>query len=385
METSGSVRRCPSHNIDDYTVNWYQNPNDFKPALPKTDRLNLIAILRHKLENNLELFGEMMVCNARSGTGRLPWSFGASTDHNIYVSAGNPFNPFGTRFYHATGLPNADGTPRLVGTPADIQLLPGVGVIPRDFRATRIYVDSEAYRAIGGLRGRFGNKWEGASGILFARNSTRDEEHGAVRESRLRAALTSADPTKAYNPFNYTFKLVPQTGNTTNPYLLMVDRPYSNLQSDTEDSPGAPMVNNINRDGRTRFRGNFGATWRKDRWTLGWFTTYYGTYVDTGASTTKEIYDVLGQPEYISVYDDSGGVRRYRYLVSAFASHSAYVNYAIPRQRRGGLLSGVALRFGVTNLADIEPPLADEAFGYRRGAGTTAKVRTFYPQLSKGF
>lgn len=144
-------------------------------------------------------------------------------------------------------------------------------------------------------------------------------------------------------------------------------------------------MNNINRDGRMRFRGNFGATWRKDRWTLGWFTTYYGTYVDTGASTTKEIYDVPGQPEYISVYDDSGGVRRYRYLVSAFATHSAYVNYAIPRQRRGGLPSGTSLRVGGNNLADIEPPLADEAFGYRRGAGTTAKGRTFYSQISKSF
>ncbi len=760
----GFRQTLPSHNIDDYTVNWYQNPNDFKPALPKTDRLNLMANLRHKLDNNLELFGEVMVYNARSVTGRLPWSFDASTDHNIYVSADNPFNPFGTRFYHATGLPNADGTPRLVGTPADVQLLPGVGVIPRDFRATRIYVDSEAYRAIGGLRGRFGKNWEWESGVLFSRNTTHDEEHGAVRESRLRAALTSSDPTKAFNPFNYTFKLVPQAGNTTNPYLLMVDKPYSNptalteslydnfvregrtqlaswdlkvngsvferfwggpigvafgaemrwedykdwrppyaglnpadapfngnpndptnlffgpnendfiavspnvnlyasrtiastfgevlvpivgrdnrksfvrsleltlaaraerfsdfgstvkpkfglnfrpndwillrstlassfrapnlvqtnttplqrsgntyndpyraevtglnrdssaspvifrqgsaslrpessrsltvglavsapfyrdltitvdywrikqrdviddvtgtaqlirdeelldgavqkalaagtplnqinlgsgtssyagnpqvvrdavtpadvaafntynagrpaatqrvpvgqvrsivtdyvnlsgrqvqgldfgfelrlpktrlgqgairgdaaylLQSDTEDNPGAPKVNNINRDGRTRFRGNFGATWRKDRWTLGWFTTYYGTYVDTGASTTKEIYDVLGQPDYISVYDDSGGVRRYRYLVSAFATHSAYVNYAFPRQRRGGLLSGVGLRLGVNNLADIEPPLADEAFGYRRGAGTTAKGRTFYSQISKAF
>ena len=157
------------------------------------------------------------------------------------------------------------------------------------------------------------------------------------------------------------------------------------LQSDTEDEPGAAKVNNINRDGRTRFRGNIGATWRKDRWTAGWFTTYYGSYVDTGTATTREIYDALGQPDYISVYVDSGNVTRYRYLVSPFATHSAYLNYAIPRQRRGGLFAGTAFRLGVNNVTDIEPPLADEDFGYRRGAGTTAKGRTFYAQITKNF
>ncbi len=759
----GFRQTLPSHNIDDFTVNWYQNPNDHKPALPKTDRLNLMGVMRHKLDENLELFGEFMAYNARSITGRLPSSFDASTDHNIYVSADNPFNPFGSRFYQAAGLPNADGTPRLAGTPADIQFLGGVGIIPRDFKPRRIIVDSEAYRAVGGLRGRLAHGWEWESAILYSRNTTHDEEHNAIRESRLRAALTSSDPTKAFNPFNYTFKLVPQA-STTNPYLLMVDKPYSNpaalteslydtfvregrtqlaswdlrvngsvfdrfwggpiglavgaemrwedykdwrppyaglnpasapyngnandptnlffgpnendflavspnvdlyasrtiasvfgevlvpvvsranrkplvrsleltiagraerfsdfgstakpkfgfnyrpndwillrstlaasfrapnlvqtnttplqrsgntyndpyrsevtglnrdsnatpvvlrqgsadlspessrsitvglavsapfyrdltvtvdywrikqkdviddvtgttqlirdeelldgavqkalaagtplnqinlgsgtaayagnpkvvrnavtaadladfaaynanrpaaqqrvpvggvksvvtdyinlagrevqgldvgfefrlpktrfgqaslrgdaaylLQSDTEDEPGAPKVNNINRDGRTRFRGNIGATWRKDRWTAGWFTTYYGTYVDTGTATTKEIYDALGKPDYISVYVDSGNVTRYRYLVSAFATHSAYVNYAVPRQRRGGIFSGTSFRLGVNNVTDIEPPLADEDFGYRRGAGTTAKGRTFYSQITKSF
>ena len=762
----GFRQTLPSHNIDDFTVNWFQNPNEFKPALPKTDRLNFTTFLRHKFGNRLEFFGELMAYNARSITGRLPSSFDASTDHNIFVSADNPFNPFGSRFYQATGLPNADGTPRLVGAPADIQFLGGVGVIPRDFRPRRIVVDSEAYRAVAGLRGRLADGWDWESALLFGRNTTHDEEHNAIRESRLRAALTSSDPTKAFNPFNYTFKLVPQAGNTANPFLLMVDKPYSNpaalteslydtfvregrtqlaswdlkvngslfdrfwggpigvavgaefrwedykdwrpayaglnpasapfngnpndptnlffgplendflavspnvnlyssrtiasafgevlvpivgqrnrrsfvrsleltvagraerfsdfgrtakpkfglnfrpndwillrgtlagsfrapnlvqtnttplqrsgntyndpyrsevtglnrdssaspvifrqssaslkpessrsltiglavsapfhrdltftvdywrikqrdviddvtgtaqlirdeelldgavqkalaagtplsqinlgsgtssyagnpqvvrntvtaadladyaaynatrpatqqrapvggvrsvvtdyvnlagrevqgidfgvelrlpktrlgqgtlrgdaaylLQSDTEAEPGAAKVNNINRDGRTRFRGNLGLTWRKDRWTAGWFLTYYGTYVDTGASTTKEIYEALGKPEYISVYDDSGGVRRYRYLVTAFATHNTYVNYTLPRQRGGerGPLSGLSLRFGMNNVFDIEPPLADEEFGYRRGAGTTAKGRTFYSQISKQF
>ena len=147
---------------------------------------------------------------------------------------------------------------------------------------------------------------------------------------------------------------------------------------------GAPIVNNINRDGRTRFRGNIGGTWRVGRWTAGWITYYYGTYVDTGASTTQEIYDVLGRPEYISSYVDSGGVRRFRYLVSAYATHSAYMNYSFPA-KRGSLLSDTSVRFRVSNLSDAEPPLADEDSGYRRGAGTNPRGRVFEAQVSRRF
>ncbi|MBL9211214.1 MAG: TonB-dependent receptor [Opitutaceae bacterium] len=759
----GFRQTLPSHNIDDFTVNWYQNPNDHKPILPKTDRMNFTGTLRHRIRPELEVFGEVLAYRARSITGRLPTSFDAATDHAIYVGADNPFNPFGSRFYEVNGQPNADGTPRLAGAPAAVQLLTGVGVIPRDFKPRRITVDSEAMRLVGGVRGKFAGEWEWESAVLFGRNQTRDEEEFAVRESLLRAALTSSDPAKAFNPFSYTFKLVPQPGNTANPYLVQVDRPYSNpaaltnslydnfvregrtqlatwdlrvsgsvldrfwggaigvaagaefrwedyrdwrppyaglnppnapfngnasdptnlffgpvendfiaispnvnlyasrtvasvfgevlvpvvgranrnrfarsleltvagrmerfsdfgstakpkfgvnyrpndwllfratsaasfrapnlvqsnptplqrsgntyndpyrsevtglnvdsnavpvvfrqgnaslrpensrsftagiavsapfyrdltitvdywsinlkdviddvtgttqlirdeelldgavqkavaagtpvsqvnlgsgttsyagnpkvvrnavtpadtaayaaynatrpasqqrapvgsvrslvtdyvnlagrevqgldfgvefrlprtrfgqvtlrgdasylIQSDTEDEPGAPKVNNINRDGRTRVRGNLGATWRLERWSAGWFTNYYGKYVDTGTATTKEIYDVLGQPGYISVYDDSGGVRRYRYLVSSYTTHNAYLNYAFPR-RRGSNLSNLSLRVGVNNVFDEEPPLADEDFGYRRGAGTNARGRAFYGQITKRF
>lgn len=759
----GWRQTLPSHNIDDYTVNWFQNPNEFKPILPKTDRVNLTAMFRHKLAGDLEFFGEMLAYRALSVTGRLPTSFDVATDHNIFVSADNPFNPFGTRFYHPTGAPNPDGSPRLVGDPAQVQFLTGVGVIPRDFKPRRIYVHSQALRLVAGLRGRLGKGWEWESAVLYGRNKTRDEEHFAVRESRLRAALTSSDPAKAFNPFNYTFKLVAQPGNTANPYLLMVDKPYRNpealtaslydnfvregrtqlaswdlkvngdvwdrfwggpvglafgaemrwedyrdyrppyagrnpadapyngnpndptnlffgpnendfialspnvnmyasrtvasvfaeslfpvvglrnrgpwaramefsaagrvehfsrggtnakpkfglnyrpnewiflrtsaaasfrapnlvqtnttplqrsgstyndlyrsevtglnrdssampvvlrqgnealkpetarslsaglavsppfvrgltltvdywrirqrdvissvtvanqllydeelldgavqkavaggtpvsqvnlgsgsaayagnpkvvrdpvtpadieayaafntgrpaatqrapvgavrrvvtdyvnlagrdtegldfgveyrlprtsvgqgairgdagylLTAETQADAGAPKVQNINRDGRTRFRGNLGATWRAGAWTGGWITYYYGTYVDTGASTTQEIYDALGKPEYISSYVDSGGVRRYRYLVTAYATHSAYLNYAFPR-KRGSPLDDTSVRFRVNNVFDSEPPLADEDSGYRRGAGTNPRGRVFEAQVSKRF
>jgi outer membrane receptor protein involved in Fe transport len=760
----GFRQTLPSHNIDDFTLNWYQNSNDHKPILPKTDRFNLTGILRHKLDDNLELFGEFLGYRARSVTGRLPTSFDATTDHGIYVSADNPFNPFGSRFYHVNGAPNADGSPRITGAPAAVQLLPGVGVIPRDFQPRRIYVDSEAMRLVGGLRGKLGQGWEWESGVLYGRNKTTDTEKFAVRESRLRAALTTSDPARAFNPFNYTFKLVPQAGNTTNPYMVMVDQPYSNpaaltnslyddfvregrtqiaswdakvngslferwwggpiglafggemrwedyrdyrppyagvnpadapfngnlsdptnlffgpaendflavspnvnlyksrtiaavfaetlvpivgrhnrkpfarsldltiaargehfsdfgdtvkpkfglsyrptdwilfrgtlassfrapnlvqinttplqrsgntfndpyrsevtglnrdsnadpvlfrqgsatlkpessrsktagiaislpfyrdltftvdywrisqrdviddvtgttqlirdeelldaavqralaagtpvnqinlgsgtdayagnpkvvrnavtpadladyqaynatrpaaqqrapvgsvrsivtdyvnlagrevegldfgvelrlpkhrfgqttlrgdasylTKFDTEDEPGAPIVNGINRDGRTRVRGSVGATHRFERWTAGWFANYYGPYVDTGTATTVEIYEVLGRPSYISSYVDSGGVRRYRYLVASHILHNTYINYAFPRRRDNRWLSNLSVRAGINNVFDVEPPLADEDSGYRRGAGTNPRGRAFYSQITKRF
>lgn len=759
----GFRQTLPSHNIDDFTVNWFQNPNDYKPILPKTDRLNLTSMVRYRLRDNLEAFGEVLAYRALSRTGRYPNKFDVSTDHNIFISADNPFNPFGSRFYDVNGRPNADGSPRLAGAPAAVQFLSGVGVIPRDFEARRITVKSDALRLVGGLRGKVGAGWEWETAILYGRNATRDEERFAMRESRLRAALTSSDPAKAFNPFNYTFKLVAQPGNTANPYLLMVDKPYRNpealtsslydtfvregrtelaswdlrlngsllerfwggpigaaagaefryenykdwrppyaglnpadapfngnpndptnlffgprendfialspnvnqyaartiasifgevlvplvgrpnqrpwarrlelsfagrterfsdfgttskpkfglnyrpnswvlargtlaasfrapnlvqtnttplqrsgstyndayrsevtglardsnsvpvvfrqgnadlkpetsrsltaglavsapfyrdltvtldywrirqrdviaavsgatqllldeeyldgavqralasgkalsqvnlgsgtpayvgnpkvvrdavtpadvaafeafnagrpaatqrapvgslrslvtdyvnlsgrevqgldfavelrlprtrlgqgvlrgdasylLQYDTQSDPGAPRINDINRDGRTRFRGNLGANWRLGRWTAGWLATYYGPYVDTGTATTKEIYDVLGRPEYISTYVDSGGVRRYRYLVTSSVTHNANVGYSFPR-RRESLLSDVSLRAGVNNVFDAEPPLADSDVGYQRGAGTNPRGRAFYAQVSKRF
>src|SRR5436190_950041 len=80
------------------------------------------AMLRHKIGARTELFGEVLLYESRSITGRQPTAFNASADHNLFVGVDNPFNPFGSRFYHPTGQPNADGTPRLTGAPAAVQI-----------------------------------------------------------------------------------------------------------------------------------------------------------------------------------------------------------------------------------------------------------------------
>ena len=140
----------------------------------------------------------------------------------MYLPAANPWNPFGVRFYHPTGAPNADGSPRLVGTPADVSLWTGIspgqntggGFKPR---VTEVY--SHAWRALAGLRGRLGDTWEWESAVLASQAQTHEYEHFQVRESRLRAALNRTDST-AFNPFPVTFRI---SGGQ-----IVVDQPFTN-------------------------------------------------------------------------------------------------------------------------------------------------------------
>ena len=141
------------------------------------------------------------------------------------ISAASPWNPFGVRFYHPTGAPNADGSPRLVGTPADVSLWTGIspgqntgdGFKPR---VTEVY--SHAWRALAGLRGRLGDSWEWESAVLASQAQTHEYEHFQVRESRLRAALNRTDAT-AFNPFPVTFKVANNQ--------IVVDQPFTNPTS----------------------------------------------------------------------------------------------------------------------------------------------------------
>jgi hypothetical protein len=76
--------------------------------------------------------------------------------------------------------------------------------------------------------------------------------------------------------------------------------------------------------------GQLGLTWGRQRWTAGWLATYYGPSVDTGTATTKELYDVLEPPDYISTHVDSGGDRRDRSPVTSLTFHNGYVNDPFP-------------------------------------------------------
>lgn len=209
--TTGAVnvrQTAPSRNIDGIEWPFFENSNKWLVFSPKTDRWQFAAFLDQQLTGTVALFGDLLVYHARSTTGRAPPAIDGTDEPNIVVGVDNPYNPFGSRFYHPTGLPNADGTPRVAAAPAEVLFAGGTGARPQDFRPKVVEVKSTAYRAVAGLRGRWWRGWEWESAALFSGAQTRDTERNNIRESRLRQALLSPDPARAFNPFGYTFRVV---------------------------------------------------------------------------------------------------------------------------------------------------------------------------------
>ncbi|MBL9189581.1 MAG: TonB-dependent receptor [Opitutaceae bacterium] len=211
----------PTAAIDSHLSGYYHNTNDAARILPKTNRLSLGASIDHRLTNGLTAFGDLMLYRANSVTGRTGVQIDAADTRNLSLGADNPFNPFGSRFYHATGAPNADGSPRFVGAPSPVVLN---GVRPADHKNRDIFVQTTSYRALAGLRGKLGTGWEWESAVMWGGAYTHDFENRNIRESKLAAALQSSDPATAYNPFGYTFRIDPAT------QFITIDRPYSNRE-----------------------------------------------------------------------------------------------------------------------------------------------------------
>ncbi|MBL9186485.1 MAG: TonB-dependent receptor [Opitutaceae bacterium] len=272
---------APSTNIDSPENAAYSNWNKWKMLVPATDRVQFATFVDHPINEKLSAFGDLLFYRAYSRTGREPVNFKNTDDQGIYLPAANPFNPFGTRFYHPTGAPNADGTPRLTGAPADVSLWTGIspgqntggGFKPR---VTEVYTYS--WRAMGGLRGKLGDSWEWESALLASGSQTHEYEHFQVRESRLRAALNRTDAT-AFNPFPVTFKI---TNNQ-----IVVDKLFDNPVAITD-----ALYDDEDRFGRTglflwdaKFNGQLGRLFGGGRIGVATGTEVrYETYADKRAA-----------------------------------------------------------------------------------------------------
>lgn len=229
-----------SKNIDSPENATYSNWNNWKVLIPATDRFQVGAFLDRPLTGSMRLFGDLMFYRAHSETAREPTNFKNTDDQGIYLPAANPYNPFGERFYHPSGAPNADGTPRLTGTPADVSLWTGISPGQNTgggFRPRETEVFSHSYRVLAGLRGTFGDNWEWESALVASGAQTHEYEHYQVRESRLRAALNRTDAT-AFNPFPVTFKIVNNQ--------IVVDQLFTNPAAVLD-----PLYDDEDRFGRT--------------------------------------------------------------------------------------------------------------------------------------
>lgn len=208
VSPGSEVRRLqsttPDRSVTSAVGDYYMNVNAFRFLVPQSRRHNFYASLDHEFSKRLTFFSDFTFYRADSHNEREPSRVDGTADRNIFVSIGNPYNPFGSRFYDPAGAPNPDGTPRIAGTPSTVVLS---RVTLPEFGPRKIDVRSEAWRALAGLRGRISDRWSWEGAALHSRAETVDLESNAIKESQLRDAALRTNST-ALNPFMTTFAVV---------------------------------------------------------------------------------------------------------------------------------------------------------------------------------
>lgn len=199
---------------------YYLNGNSYVAGLPHTARINSFTSIEYDINDRLTAFSDISLYSATSTTYRQPVSLNApASSAPATMAADNPFNPYGSWFYHPTGQPNDDGTPRLTGDPQSISIRSG---LVADMPPSKLDVHAGTYRIVAGLRGDLSDTWTWESGALYTRTYSVDEAPYSVRESLLQQALGSTGQA-AFNPFGYTFRV--ENG------AVVADQPYTNPRS----------------------------------------------------------------------------------------------------------------------------------------------------------
>ncbi|MES2605466.1 MAG: TonB-dependent receptor [Pseudomonadota bacterium] len=198
--------------------------NQFGFASPEVKRGNVYFAGEYDLTDSVTAFAEMGYYMAQSTMQRQPLALnGPTTDKNVVLPIDSPYNPYGSRFYSTTGAANADGTPRLTGTPRTVSItqMTVAGLGPEV-----VETNSDMFRFATGLKGELTESWNWEASLFYNEVNGEDEAYPDVRESLLQAAASRTDAS-AYNPFGYTFKVLNGA--------VVADAPYTNPQS-TVDS-----------------------------------------------------------------------------------------------------------------------------------------------------
>jgi hypothetical protein len=154
------------------------------------------------------------------------------------------------------------------------------------------------------------------------------------------------------------------------------------LRREDQVDETSPLLSRLKKDGYAEWRANASLAWRHGAWAAGWFTNYYGSYVDTSAATTQPVWDALGNPDYISEFYDNGVVR-YLLRIDPAITHNVNLSYRF-RSADRAWLRGVGVRLGVNNLFNEEPALIDEVHAYRPGT-VNPRGRMYTLDISKSF
>lgn len=221
-DTGGVGFRTTTPPRNGVTQTFYWNNNDYRVLQPASTRVHAFLSGDYELRPGLTAFAEFAYYDADSTTYREPASITLSTDGEFIVPASNPWNPFGTRFWHPTGAPNTDGTPRLTGTPGDVRIS---NKRLTDLPDRIAEIDNRTLRGVAGVRGRWGDTWQWEAAALLGENKVRDTESGVPRDSLFRPTLSRTDPAQAFNPFTRTFAVqggsLVVTGDYQNPSAVL--------------------------------------------------------------------------------------------------------------------------------------------------------------------
>jgi iron complex outermembrane recepter protein len=198
---------------------FYADNNARYVGQPRTTRLSAYEKLTYSFTKALTGYVDYYYYRATSAALRSPMFSTNGSEGQVPLSADNPFNPYGSRFYHPTGAPNPDGTPRLVGAPRQISVF---DYTMPDYPNANAEVMSQIYRLAGGVKGKLGQTWSWTLAGAHSGSAMRELTDRAVYIPAYRDALLRTDDT-AFNPFGYTFRV---QGNS-----VVADRPYNNPDS----------------------------------------------------------------------------------------------------------------------------------------------------------
>lgn len=138
--------------------------------------------------------------------------------------------------------------------------------------------------------------------------------------------------------------------------------------------PESIVIDNIGeqrqQNGRPKWRWTAGVDWESGPVRVTWFGRYVGGVFDS--SVTQNSTDINGNEN-----PDPGSL----YPVDSWFTMNAAISYTIENDTG---LDGTRLRFGVNNIANKAPPLADESYGFY-GSLHNARGRQFTFEIRKNF
>lgn len=214
-------------------LDYYYDVNADGYSVPETRRFNWFNQVDFTVNDDLRLFSELALYKADSTMVRPPVAYGINSDRALVVPADSPWNPYGSRFFDPAGAPNADGSPRLEGTPETVTLVNKRLV---EAGPETIDVETQFMRVVAGARGRITDGWTWESAALYSRAETKDDSLNAIRESAILAQTNRSDAS-AFNPFGYTFRI-----DGTD---IVPDQPYLNPAEVTN-----PFIQRFHQEGR---------------------------------------------------------------------------------------------------------------------------------------